>query len=98
MPEDDTLNQCQPDTRTSKFFVRVQSLEDAEQLSTIFLVKADAVVFHIVNVLVLVARSSDFDSRIFPSAAELDRIIKEIDEDLTQHGRIPSGRRERFYV
>jgi len=60
MAEDNALYNCQPNTSTLKRVGTVESLKDAEEFIDILHIKTYAVIFHIVDALIVGAIVPDF--------------------------------------
>src|SRR5262245_1127330 len=88
MPVDNSLDDRQAEACSLEFIDTVQPLKYAEQFADITHVETNAVILHIEDILIAFGFPSYFNDRRVPFTRELQRIGKQIDQNLADQKTI----------
>src|SRR5581483_6460323 len=87
VPDDDAVHDGEAGARPGELVLRVQALEDLEELVGVRGIEARAVVLHAVDGAAVLGAAADLDARVRPPGAVLDRVADQVDPDLAHERR-----------
>lgn len=91
---EDAFDDGQANAGAFELIRAMEALEDGEEFGGVLHIEADPVVFDEINPIFGIAVGADFDGGLGMLSAELECIIDEISEDLTDHGGVADGWQE----
>src|SRR5689334_13649858 len=91
MKENDSLDRCEPDSRTFEFVSTVQSLERPEKPAFVLHVEAGAVILHEIDLILIVIYGVELDDRLVGMSREFPGIPQQVLNDRSYHYGVGIG-------